>query len=302
MMIDIGRTIGAGVRLVRERPTAVAVWTLINIVMTSAAQLSIMPFMRLVMQNRTGATSPLEMGTAMVPLYGIQFLMMIAQLVLWAAVYRAVLRPQESAAAYLRLGGDELRLFLLGLIYMIIAMVLVFLPLALMGAAAGFTATAGGEPDLVRMGGMIALMLLVGLLLFMLVIFLSVRFALAWPLTFLRRQIVLGEAWRLSRGNFWPMFASAMVVIVFLYVCSIVVSAIQTGGMMFNMQGLGGDPQAAEELMMQRFTQVTPLGVVAWVVGGIVGMGWIIGMAAGIADVAQQLLPDDHEALEEIWS
>ena len=43
-------------------------------------------------------------------------------------------------------------------------------------------------------------------------IYAEVRLSLAFPLTFMRRSFVIGEAWRLTRGRFWTLFGAYFII------------------------------------------------------------------------------------------
>src|SRR5690606_10927907 len=69
---------------------------------------------------------------------------LITQSMLGAAVYRAILRPADGGVGYLRLGGDELRLIGLSIIYFLLTVVgmvvitfVAGLVVGLLGAAIG---------------------------------------------------------------------------------------------------------------------------------------------------------------------
>lgn len=296
--MDIGRALGAGFRLVQAHPLAVAVWTAINVVLAALSQFGLSSMFGAIMAN-AGNPSPDISGVmqGMSTLYLVQFAAMIVQLAIWGAVYRAVFRPDEANIAFLRISGDEGRLFLLGLITAIVAIVLmlaIFLPVGFM---AGASAATGGEPGAGIVLTTFALMLLV----FVAFIFIGVRFALAWPIAVAEGRVALGEAWRLSRGRFWSMFATALVLIIALGIAGQIVSALQFGGMFAGFTP-GGDPEAVQRMMVERFTNITPISVVGWVMGGIVSTAWIVMMGAGIADTYLQLQPDTHDDLAEVYA
>ena len=212
-LIDIGGILGAGIRLVRDRPGAAAVWALINILFVGATQVAMLPMMQGLSAARAGAAEPGVMFTAMGPFYGVILVIMIAQIVLWAAVYRACLRPEESAAAYLRIGGDELRLFVIGLLWAVFSFAILMIGGLIIYV--GFVASDLGRASstasaITTIFGMLGFFLIA----FVLFVFLGVRLALVWPLAVQRKRIMIAEAWRLSRGHFWAMFGSAVVVLV----------------------------------------------------------------------------------------
>lgn len=299
-MIDIGGILGAGIRLVRERPGAVAVWVVINILFSGVMQVAMLPMMQVLTSTRAGLASPAVMLAAMGPFYGAALLVLLAQIVVSAAVYRACLRPDESAAAYLRLGGDELRLFVISLLWAALSFVVLLIGGVIVGAgfAASDSSGAGSTASiLTTVLGMFGFFLL-ALVLF---IFLGVRFALAWPLAIQRKRILLGEAWRLSRGHFWAMFASALVVLVVLYAGSTMVNMLQFGAMA--LPGMAAtDPEAANRLMIEQFTALTPLRIVIILLSGVLTAGYLIAMTAGLAEALKQLQPDSDESLADIYA
>ena len=299
-MIDIGGILGAGIRLVRDRPGAAAVWALINTLFVGATQVATLPMMQLVTQDPGSARNPEQMFAAMGPFYGVMLVMMIAQIVLWAAVYRACLRPEESTAAYLRIGGDELRLFVIGLLWAVFSFAILMVGGLSIGM--GFVASDLGRPGPTS-AAITTIFVMLGffLIAFVLFVFLGVRLALVWPLAVQRKRILIGEAWRLSRGHFWAMFGSAAVVLVILYAASMVVNVLQLGS--FGIPGMAAtDPEAADQVMMAQFTTFGPLRIIGIILGGIVSAGYMIAMAAGLAEALRQLQPDDMDGLADIYA
>ena len=299
-MIDIGGILGAGIRLTRERPVAVAVWVLINVVFVAASQIAMVPMMQLITQPFGARPDPETMLAAMVPFYGVILVMAIAQIVVWAAIYRACLRPDESAAAYLRIGGDEWRLFLIGLLWVLFSTVVLVIGGLIIGA--GIAGVRAGAPG--SAGPTVAVVLAgfgLGLFLLILFIFLGVRLALVWPLAMQRKRILIGEAWRLSRGHFWAMFGSALAVLLILYAASMVVNVLQFGS--FGVPGMGAaDPETARRMMFTQFTTFGPMRIIVILLSGVVGAGYMIAMAAGLAEALHQLQPDDSDSLAEIYA
>jgi hypothetical protein len=118
------------------------------------------------------------------------------------AVYRAVLRPEERAFAYLRLGGGELRV--MGVSALLVGFtVLLFVALsfsltvfsAFLGAAAGPWATA-----------------IPGLLLLLAGTVLGVRLSMAGPIALIERRHSLSGSWELSRKRFWSLLGLWAIV------------------------------------------------------------------------------------------
>jgi hypothetical protein len=188
-------------------------------------------------------------------LIGIPAILLFAA-VMAAAVYRAVLRPQERGFAYLRLGADELRqlavLLLLG-----VAGAVIFAPLFIalfMGIGA---ASVNGDP------GLIAAVIAAVPILICLYVFLLVRFSLAQAATFAERRIVILGSWRLTAGRFWPFVGMYLLVWIFALAVGLVTAVI---AQIF----LGIGP-------MEYFTAIAPAGP-----GGLPDFSHLPAMSAAV--------------------
>lgn len=207
----------AGFRLVRAHPRAVAIWALaylaMGLVMGAAAAALVGPTMA---EMQASAGDPSEDPAvafgrlaAMAPFLivataaGLVFYSMI-----YAAIARAVLQPENPGAANLRLGGDEGRQMLLMLLQSLVlfgayigsAMVAVLLVVGAALVAQPLAAVTG----VVAMVGV-----LVGLA------FLVVRLSLAPPLTFHTRRVNLFGSWRLTQGRFWSLSGAYLLAAIF---------------------------------------------------------------------------------------
>ena len=161
------------------------------------------------------------------------------QWVVLAALYRMILRPESTPGAfYLRLSRDELRLFGLWALILILFMCLItagFLVvrwLTQFGTLATFLGTAG----------------------FVLAMFwLWMRTSLAGPANFATRRLGLAESWRLTRGRFWALLGMTALAFCLLLLIAIVlfvaVAVLQAG--IGGFQTLApvslSDPQALAE-------------------------------------------------------
>ncbi len=129
--------------------------------------------------------------------------------VLSAAVYRAVLRPDDKAGFFMRFGPDEWRQILLRLVMSLLAvfvvvlvMLAVFLLLAIGWAASGM------PRDFSHSGAWILWFLIAGLVIVAIAVVLAVRFSLASVMTFAEGRLRLFESWDLTRGSFWPLLGA----------------------------------------------------------------------------------------------
>jgi hypothetical protein len=154
---------------------------------------------------------------------------LFAPLILWlmvvhsifnAAVFRAVLEPQKRGFAYLRLGGDELRQFLTGILIflLLLALYLIFAVFCILVITAG---KAVGRP---WEGWIDTLGIIIGVCACIWVI---VRFTLALPMTFAEKRISVFPSFRVTRGQFWPLIGMLLMIFVCLIGVAIVGGALR---------------------------------------------------------------------------
>lgn len=291
--MDIGSVIGGGFRLIREKPVAVAAWAFLYLLAFVAMSYAMRPWMQAQVQAAGDPQVQLaNMGAMIGRILLIGFLFLLFYTILFAASQRAVLQPERSGFFYLRLGMDELRLFVLTIIFTIgfyIAMVVVVLVLALL---IGLFAATAGQSFATTMGVMVVvyvLMLLAG-------IWFATRFALAYPLTVMRGKLVIGESWRITRGRFWPLFAAFLIVLLLVLALWIVGSLVTSGGYFAELARNGGDRTALEHASQQQMARqlggVTGTMVAGWVIGAIAGALGVALWGGTVATAARELTFD----------
>ena len=228
-----------GFRFVREHPRTVAIWAAIQLTFSLLMGLAMVfvfrPFLdRMHGLSAAGPPNPAGVPGLMAAFLPIWFLGMAFVLGLYAVVYaamaRAVLQPDQERFAYLRLGGDELRQMLMQLLFcalaigayivVLMAVGIVFLLVSLVARAAGplaYTSLAIG---------------IVGAW-----IYLLVRLSLASPLTFDRGRVDVLGSWGLTRGRFWKLLGAyllattlAAVACLLLFIVVLAAAAILGGG------------------------------------------------------------------------
>lgn len=247
-MVTVGGIINGGVGLVRERPLAILVWGVLYMAATLGMMSAVfVPFMQLAMANaaQPNSVDPAGMFALMGEMYLINFLMMILFTVLLAAALRAALRPQERSFASLRLGMDELRMIGLSLLLVIgffVIMMVVGMIMTIVMVAIGFAAGgSGGQMGAGAFAGIGIGMVVMMIAMYALPIFFAVRLSPAFALTMLRRKIVIGEAWRLTSGNFWTLFGGYLVLALIsmaaylVIVMVLVIPAVSMNGGMLNV-------------------------------------------------------------------
>lgn len=143
-----------------------------------------------------------------------------AQAMLMGAVYRAVLEPENSRWAYLRLSKQELWLALVNLVVGVIVgfgVLVLMLPLAGIGAAAAVAAQqAMGE------AGMVLALIPVFLIFAGAIVWLLLRLSMAFPMTFADRTFRLFESWSFTRGHTLRLFGLGLSAVLIGLVVEII--------------------------------------------------------------------------------
>lgn len=199
-----------GFRIIRDRPALILAWT-------GFYFLSLMAMVLILLVPNLGALGVVErvpgqqrdfdellarFGPSILIVFPLAMAMLTT---LASAVYRAVLRPDDRSFAYLKFGGDELRLFIMSLtllvLFTLVSTVYGFLVLLLVQAA-------GPLSDIVAVLGSLG-----GLAI---LLWLGVRLSLAGAMTFAQRRIRLIAAWKQTRGQFWPLLWTLCLTAVFI--------------------------------------------------------------------------------------
>ena len=286
-MVSVGTVINGGFRLFREQPVAVSVWGVINGVLTAITSVTMSGTLSAQLAESTRGGSPVAMLQWMVPFY---LAMMLVSLVMTAAAFRAVMRPDERTAAFLRLGADEARLLVLAIVWAVINLVLYFVMAMLLAVvvAGVIMGSGGGSPGMAAVLGLVIALPILGVMTFV-----HVRLTPAIPLTILRRKIIIGGAWRLTKGHFWTLFAGYLVVVLMLAVAYLFVAMVTMGSYWTALASGGFTAQSIEAANQYRMTQLTtigPLTILGWIVSAIFGAVSYALWAGSVGTATQELL------------
>lgn len=255
---SVTEAVTAGFGVIGRKPLAVVGWALALVIgMIIPAILGFLALgpqfqqmMQMAMTQKEGAPDPEFMRQMMQAQSG----MTAANLLFWlwssfirgvfcAAVFRAVLTPNQSSWAYLRIGSREMWLTLLLLVEQVLLMILVFvvaLVIAVLAAVAGFSGGENGAMAAVGtafVGAAVAVIVLV---------WVALRLSMAAPMTFVDNQFRLFESWSLTKGQGWRLFGVALLVVVFVIGIEILIGAVllgtifAAGGSLAALHGDGG--------------------------------------------------------------
>jgi len=225
-MVTVGSILSGTFRFIGNNVRAIMVWSGIIFLLSLIMMVMMRPWYEAqiaMLQQQAGAVPAM-------PPVGSFFLAMFVGLVVFvmlaAATFRAVLFPEQDRFAYLRLGMDELRLLGCALV-LIICFYLIMIVVGIAAMVLVMATTALGATGIIS--------LLIGVAMIALSAWLMTRLALAGPLTILQHKIVIGPAWRLSRGHFWPLLGAYFVVMLILFAAYAVIFLVRMGPAMTDM-------------------------------------------------------------------
>ena len=209
-----------GFRLTRERPATVLAWSglyFIGVILIALVMMASLDphFIDLAKKGELLSQDPEEIGSMLANSLPAFLLVVVLTVLLFsvvmAGIYRLVLRPTEHGFAHLRFGRDELRLTVVNLLMVAIGMACLTFGLAVTAVAETAAPAAG---------------VAVGLAVLAVTIWLGVRLSLATPLSFATHTIAVAEAWRMSRGRFWPLLGMILLAWIFYVIVWVLVTII----------------------------------------------------------------------------
>lgn len=207
----IDAAVFSGFRLIRDRPLLLASVAVLELLRQILALTALVEHGVLADLTRLSSMTRLEVASAadaLAPKLAGAFSVILAPYVLLAvvihgAVLRAILRPTDKALAYIRLGMDELRIFVIRFGLGAIAGLIVVVGLAPGRAGLGFIGFLAG------VGGLA------------LAIVLLVRLSLAAPQSFMSRRMDFIGSWKLTEGRLGLLFATYALLFVMVIVLAI---------------------------------------------------------------------------------
>lgn len=297
--MTVGELLGGGFNVLKRRPKELIIWTIIQLALSVALVAAIMPFMASMtaaQQQAMGGGAPPAIPSGMGLFVLAYLLILVWFLMLFTAIVRGAAASGEDTFAWLRFGGDELRLIGLGLLY-IIASIVVWLVLGvifgvIVGIAAAASAVAGTAIGIVG-----------GILLFCAIVWLSVRISLVGAVFVLERSFAIRKGWQATRGHFWTLFLAYLVMTIAYIVLELIIILIMYPGY-FSSFGGATDPAQAlarQQAMMASLTSPS-IGMSAmWIIGTLLGtaaFAYYVGVIATAAISATGYSRQDLAELE----
>lgn len=241
-----------GFRLVRRNPLALVAWALLYAVLSLASLFAmsnaIGPMIEWAekaeaLENASPKPTTAELmtvfqqfGEVILSLSWLLPVSFVVSAMLMAAVARAVLNPRAGGFGYLRLGMDELRVFVVSVVLGLLLVCVWIAVCLLIGVLAAIAGAAGAN-------WLWLFVLLAGLAGVGLVIWLAVRLSLAVPITVAENRFAFFDSFGLTRGRFWPLLGMAVIAVVMVLVVQLLSSivtmplAMMTGHEMWSFGG-----------------------------------------------------------------
>ena len=222
-----------GFRLVRRKPVALIAWALLYAVLSLASVFAMSNAIGLMVEwgERAEALESAEptqaevmavfqgFGEVMLSLAWLLPVSLIVGAMLMAAVARAVLNPRAGGFGYLRLGMDEVRVFVVSLVLCILLFCGWLAVGLLVGVLAGIAGATGAS-------WMWLVVVLGGLAGVAAIVWLAVRLSLAVPITVAVNRFAIFASIALTMRRFWPLLGMAVIAFVMVLVISLLAMVV----------------------------------------------------------------------------
>ncbi len=297
MSISIGRAAFAGFGLIGRRPLSVLVWGLVYLVVVGGPTFlffrAAMPlYVDMFSAMPTGATPGAGPNPAMMnammrmqSISGFSWLLTIVgvgvRAVLTAAVFRAMLEPENKGFFYLRLGMAEVfqGLLMLAWIALIIVaeIILAIVVMIPVGVALAMKSNIG-----------VGIAVAIGLVGVLVLLWVALRLSLAGPLTYADKTFRLFESWKFTKGHAGSLFAIILILIVIVWLIEVVLAIGAVAYIGSNAEGLKGFFTRPPAVWMK---EIEPFLFGAIGIGSVLSGAALAVFAAPFASVYQQLKP-----------
>jgi hypothetical protein len=295
---SFGQALGAGFRVIGRKPLAVVIWAAVYLLLVALPALALAAFVLpqtvaayQQMAVHVGPPDPAQMMALRSRTFGLQpaiwLLSVVANTVVIAAIFRAVLEPGNSRWGYLRLSGRELWLGLTYLVILVMSLIMIFVLALPIGIGAAVVAAVGEHGG--ATGGGAVLLALVGLVGAGVIVWVLLRLSMALPMSFAQGRFLLYESWEVTRGHALKIF----LVFLVLWIALAVVEAALVSAVAFHFIPLFRQGTAWQTFTAASLTDT--LRRLGPVIAGFVIVGSVVGMAvhailfAPLAEIYREL-------------
>ncbi len=258
----------SGFALARSKPRVFLVWSLVLLaisVVTSTVTILTAGQAIMDMQAASQSSDPevaMRSLATLAPFYLVALVFTLLYYgVATAAVNRMVLRPEEDRNAFIRLGGDEMRMILVMVVLWLIGVAATVGAVLLTSILAGVAGAAGGAAAGVIVG------ILAGLASVAAVLLVSIRLSLALPQSFATGKVNIFGSWALTKGRFWPILGAYLLAIILLIVAYLLTFAL----MAVLALGLGGGLSGVTSLFEPDMTTLAAFFSPAMIIYTVLG-------------------------------
>jgi len=268
-----------GFRLVRRNPVALVGWTLLYLVYTLATLFAAGGMMRsmsvwMEQVEALEAGPPPSSPEALLPVMESYFaamshmvwaipLSLVIGAVLMAAIARAVLTPGTGGFGYMRLGMDEVRVF-------VVTIVIAILYAIACGIALVAAAVIGGIAISAIEGWGALVMVLAILAAIAFIIWLGVRWSLAVPITIDQKKFAIFDSFAVTKGRFWPLLGMAAIAFIMVIIVSLLAGIVTMPISMMGGMSMFGNMSDDPTEMFRNFNPTSPWMIASSVVNAIV--------------------------------
>ena len=208
-----------GIRFVRHNLRTVAVWAGVQLAFTIVVQMAVIATMgpALASLQRFGTRGNPQQSLALLqnvlPFEGLAILgSLIFYAIVYATMNRAVLRPSDRGFAYIRLGMDEVRQFLVLLIWVVLGFFFELILALVVGIMAAVMFGLG------RGGLQVAAPFLVVFVMLVATFLAWVPFSLCFAQTFDRKRVMPFDSLSLAGPRYWKMCGAYLLTLVVAFV------------------------------------------------------------------------------------
>jgi hypothetical protein len=268
-----------GFRLVRRNPVALVGWTLLYLVYTLATLFASGGMMRsmsvwLEQVEALEAGPPPSSPEALLPIMESYMaamshmawaipLSLVIGAVLMAAIARAVLTPGTGGFGYMRLGMDEVRVFVVTLVIAILYAIATAVALVAALILGGIAISV-----LEGWGALVMVLAVLAAIAFM--IWLGVRWSLAVPITIDQKKFAFFDSFAATKGRFWPLLGMALIAFIMVVIVSLLAGIVTMPISMMGGMSMFGNMSDDPTEMFRNFNPTNPWMIASSVVNAIV--------------------------------